>query len=141
MDISGHTHHNYVKKHKARLKWAYKVAKENSSRESERHKQYYDHKFHCMALAPSDVVLVKMKALGQDHKIGDKWEQNLYIVISQMGNQPVFKVQPRNVKDHEGIEILHQNILYPIQTAQNDEQDSTTNSPEKSEKLWSRPIC
>ena len=126
MDISRPTHVNYVRKLKARLKWAYKVAKETRSRESERHKQYYDHKFHCMALAPSGMVLVRMKALGQDHKIKDKWEQNPYVVISQMGNQSVFKVQTRDAKDQEGIKILHQNILYPIQTVHNDEQDSTT---------------
>ena len=61
-----------------------------------------------MALAPGDMVLV-----------------------SQMGNQPVFKVQPRDAKDQEGIKILHQNMLYPIQTVQNDEQDSTTGSPKR----------
>ena len=74
-----------------------------------------------MVLTPGDMVLVRIKALGQDHKIADKWEQYPHVVISQMGNQPVFKVQPRNVKDQEGIKILHENILYPIQTAQNDE--------------------
>ena len=73
-----------------------------------------------MALAPDDMVLVRMKALGQDHKIADKWEQNPYVVRSQMGNQPVFKVQPRNAKDQEGIKILHQNMIYLSQTAQND---------------------
>ena len=99
IDISRPTHKNYVKKLKARLKWAYKVAKATSSKESGRHKWYYDHKFHCMALSLGDVVLVRMKAVGQDHKIADKWEQNPYVVISQMGNLPVFKVQPRNIKD------------------------------------------
>ena len=84
-----------------------------------------------MALAPGDMVLVRTKALGQDHKIADKWEQNPYAVRSQMGNQPVFKVQPRNAKDQEGIKILHWNMLYPIQTDQNDEQDSAAESPEK----------
>ena len=34
IDISGPTHGNYVKKLKARLNWAYKVAKETSPRES-----------------------------------------------------------------------------------------------------------
>ena len=58
-----------------------------------------------------------MKALGQDHKIEDKWEQNPYVVISQMGNQPLFKVQPRDAKDQEGFKILQQNMLYLIQTA------------------------
>ena len=62
------------------------------------------------------MVLMRTKLLGQDHKIADTWEQNAYVVISQMGNQPVFKMQPRNVKDQEGIKILHQNMLYPIQT-------------------------
>ena len=38
VDISGPTRKNYVTKLKARLKWAYKLAKETSSKESERHK-------------------------------------------------------------------------------------------------------
>ena len=83
-----------------------------------------------MVLALGDMVLVRVKALRQDHKIADKWEQNPYVVISQMGNQSVFKGQPRDAKDQEGIKILHQNMLYPIQTVQNDEQDSTTGLPE-----------
>ena len=87
-----------------------------------------------MALAQGNMVLVRMKALGQDHKIADKWEQNPYVVISQMGNQSIFKVQLRNAKDQEGIKIPHQNMLYPFQTAQNDEQDSTAGSHEKSVK-------
>ena len=37
-----------------------------------------------MALDSGDMVLVRMKALGQDHKIADKWEQNPYVVKSQM---------------------------------------------------------
>ena len=60
-----------------------------------------------MALAPGDMVLVRAKALGQDYKIADKWEQNQYVMVSQMGNQPVFKVQPQGAKDQEGIKILH----------------------------------
>ena len=58
IDISGPTHEKYVEKLKVRLRWTYKVAKETSSKESERHKQYYDHRFHRMALAPGDIVLV-----------------------------------------------------------------------------------
>ena len=69
-----------------------------------------------MALALGDIVLVRLKALGQDHKIADKWEQNPYMVISEMDKLPVFKVQPRGAKDQEGIKILNQNMLYPIQS-------------------------
>ena len=41
------------------------------------------------------------------------------------------EVQHRDAKDQEGIKILHWNMLYPIETVKNDEQDSTTGSPKK----------
>ena len=86
---SGPAHKNYAQKLKTRLRLAHKAAKEVSSKESKRHKQYYDHRFHCMALAPGDIVLVRIKVFGQGHRNADKWEQNPHIVLSQMGNQPV----------------------------------------------------
>ena len=85
-----------------------------------------------MALAPGDIVLVRMKAFEQDHKIADKWKQDPHVVISQMGNQPVFKIQPKNAKNKDGIRILHWNMLYSIQSAQNDVQDITAKSLVKS---------
>ena len=49
-----------------------------------------------------------------------------------MGNQPVFKIQPKNAMNQEGIQVLHQNMIYPIQSAQNDVQDTATKSLVKS---------
>ena len=49
-----------------------------------------------------------------------------------MGNQPVFKVQPKDAKDQEGIYILHWNMLYAIQSAQGNAQDTMDRSPVKS---------
>ena len=46
-----------------------------------------------MKLAPDDIVLVRVKAFGADHKIADKWKQSPYKVLSQLDNQPVFKIQ------------------------------------------------
>ena len=86
-----------------------------------------------MALAPGDIVLVRMKALGQDHKIADKWEQDPHVVIRQLGNQPVYKVQSKNTKNQEGIQILDGNMLYPIHSAQNDVQYITAKSLVQSE--------
>ena len=82
-----------------------------------------------MALVLGDVVQVRVKASGQDHKVTDRWEQNPHIVLSWMGNQPIFKVQLKDAKDQEGIRILHWNMLYPIQSAQNGAQDTTDQSP------------
>ena len=72
-----------------------------------------------MALVLGDIVLVRIKAFRQDHEMADKWEHNPHIVLSQMSNQPVFKVQPKDARDQEGIQILHQNMLFLIKSAQN----------------------
>ena len=47
------------------------------------------------------------------------------------GQSACFIVQSRGAKDQEGIKILHWNILYTIQTVQNNEQESTVGSPNK----------
>ena len=76
------------------MKWAYKKVNEVNLKEAARHKKYYDHKLKCMKLVPSDTVPVRIKAFGVDRKITDKWEQQPYVVLEQMSNQPVFKVKP-----------------------------------------------
>ena len=82
-DISHASQQNYAEKLKAQLKRAYKVAKENSECEAARHKKYYDQKFKCMKIVPGDLVLVRVKAFGPDHKIADRWEQVPYWVLEQ----------------------------------------------------------
>ena len=62
---------NYVKKLKARLKWAYQIAHKNNQKESEHHKKYYDKRIRCMSLKPDDLVLVHAKVPSGDHKIAD----------------------------------------------------------------------
>ena len=120
-DIAHVSRQNYVEKLKAHLKWAYKVAKENNDHEAERHKQYYDQKFRCMKIVPGDLVLVRVKALGPDHKIADRWKQVPYKVLSQHKNSPVYKVQPVNGNTEESICTLHRNMLFPLQSIREDD--------------------
>ena len=75
---------NYARKLRAKLNWAFKVAKETSDREALRQKQYYDWKMHCQKLIPGDLVLVKQKGSSGNYKIDDKWELNPFRVIEQM---------------------------------------------------------
>ena len=89
-DITHASHQNYAEKLKTHLKWAYKVARENSDQEAARHKQLYDQKFKCMKIVPGDLVLVRVKAFGPNHKIADRWEQIPYKVLSQYNNSPVY---------------------------------------------------
>ena len=62
---------NYAQKLYSKLQWAYERAQENSKKESEHHKKYYDRKVKCTELKPGDLVRVRIKAIVGDHKIAD----------------------------------------------------------------------
>ena len=55
----------------------------------------------CMSLRPDDLVLVHVKAPIGDHKIADQWEKTPHHVLSQLADQPFFRVQPMDAKDDE----------------------------------------
>ena len=62
--------------------------------------------------------MVQVKALTGDHKIADWWEDIPHQVISQLGDQPVFWVQPINATTDNNINILHRNIMFPLKTSE-----------------------
>ena len=70
-----------------------------------------------MKLKPDDLVMVQVKALTGDHKIADRWENTPHRVISQLNDQPVILVQPIDATADNNIKILHQNMLFPLQTS------------------------
>ena len=112
---------NYARKLKAKLKWAYKVAKETNAKEAERQKRYYDRKMKCQKLAVGDLVLVKQKGSSGNYKIDDKWEVNPYKVLEQKLTDsgkptPVFKIIEVVDKGAPRKKTLHRNMLYPYQS-------------------------
>ena len=115
-EMSENGHQNYADKLKARLKWAYKVAWETNEKESARHKKYYDKKYRCMKILPGDLVLVRVKAFGADHKIADRWEQIPYEVVDQIDKGPVYKVRTIQGPDSTKVRTLHRNMLFPLQS-------------------------
>ena len=110
------SHQNYAQKLHSKLQWAYQKAQENNRKESDCHKKYYDRKMRCMKLKPDDLVMVWVKALTGDHKIADWWEDTPHQVISQLNNQPVFRIQPIDAIADNNIKTLHQNMLFPLQS-------------------------
>ena len=56
-----------------------------------------------MSLRSDDLVLVHVRAPTGDHKIADQWEAIPHHVLSQLANQPVFKVQPVDAEGDENI--------------------------------------
>ena len=103
---------NYVKKLQKRLAWAYKKAQEVNHKESNRNKRNYDRKVRCSKLEIGDKVLARQKAFKKKHKIQDKWEEDVYVVVAQQNdNFPVFIVLNKRSKRSR---ILHRNMLFPL---------------------------
>ena len=59
-------------------------------------------------------MLVRQKAYVAQHKIADKWEQTPYCVMSQLDDQPVFKIQEVGMSPEARSGVLPRNMLYPI---------------------------
>ena len=119
---------NYPQKLHSKLQWAYQRVQDNNKRESECHKRYYDQRMRCMKLKPDDLVMVRVKSLTGDHKIADQWKDTPHPVIGQLGDPPVYKVQPVSATPDSNIRVLHRNMLFPLKT-------SEESSPKESENV------
>ena len=62
-----------------------------------------------------------------DHKIADQWEDIPHRAISQLDDQPVFKVQPIDATTDNNIKILHRNVLFPLKTSEESNVKETGN--------------
>ena len=72
-----------------------------------------------------------MKALTGDHKIADQWKDIPHQVIDQLGDQPVFKVQPITAISDSDIRVLHRNMLFPVKTS----EKSSLKKPENAQSI------
>ena len=48
--------------------------------------------FRCASLRNGDLVMVRIKKFGTNHKIADKWEQDPWEVLRQMDDSPLLTV-------------------------------------------------
>ena len=126
----------YVQTLQRRLEWAFKIAKEHIDKEVGHRKLYYDRKVHCMDIIPGDIVLVRQKVFGTQHKIEDRWELPVYKVLEQCGDSLLYKVQKIGGTEGEDLRVLHRNMLYPFIGIREEENDISVEEvsclPEKS---------
>ena len=96
-----------------RLKEAFAVARHLTSQEAARKKRYYDRKAGAVALQPGDVVMVRTDGFVGKRKVKDRWEDGGFIVESQLGDWPVYKVRcpTSDAKQKPKYHILHRNHL------------------------------
>ena len=96
-----------------RLKEAFAVARHFTSQEAARQRCYYDRKAGAVALQPGDVVMVHTDGFVGKRKVKDRWEDEGFIVESQLENWPVYKVRcpTSDAKQKPKYRILHRNHL------------------------------
>ena len=107
-----HTSHSqYVQTLKSRLQESYKMATTNAAKTASRNKTRYDKRVTASDLDVGDRVLIRNVRLRGKHKISDKWEATVHVVVSRAGTLPVYTVKPEN---HEGpLRTLHRDLLLP----------------------------
>ncbi|KAG1925345.1 interleukin-1 receptor accessory protein-like 1-A [Pimephales promelas] len=90
---------------------SYRVASENASKVAIRNKRRFDERVVASSLEIGDRVLVRNVKLRGKHKLADKWEKEVYIVIEKAVDLPVYTVQSEG-KDGP-LRTLHRDLLLP----------------------------
>ena len=118
---------SYVERLLNKVDYAFQKARENSAKDVANRKKYYDKNVRCHALEPGDIVLVHRKIFSTDYKIADKWEDEPYVVVSQMGDTPVFKVRLQE-KPKAECRVLHRNMLHPARSVSTEKTEAIVSS-------------
>ena len=104
----------YVRDMKERLRYAYKLAKDNTVKAANKNKARYDKNARATVLDIGDRVLVRNLNLRGKNKISDRWESGVYEVIGLHGEMPVYTVKKESGEGPE--RTLHRNHLLPCGT-------------------------
>lgn len=112
--LSGTCHSDYIRKLRDRLNFAYKKAEEEAKQSAAVHKKHYDSNVRNSVLQPGDLVLVRRVGIKGKNKLGDRWEQDPYIIVEQPnGDIPVYAVKRQNNRSKK-IRLLHRSLLLPF---------------------------
>lgn len=105
------SHSHYVHDLKGRLQESYKIATENATKIAERNKLRFDKRVVESTLEAGDRVLVRNVRLRGKHKLADKWESDVHVVVKRAGDLPVYTVKPEGKDGPQ--RTLHRDLLLP----------------------------
>ena len=110
-----------------RLKEAFEMARCFTSEEAVKQQHYHDCKAGAVALKPRDIVMVRTDRFVGKHKVKDRWEEGGFVVVKQLDDWPVYKVQcpPTGNQCNPTYWILHRNCLMLVPSEDDTASDST----------------
>ena len=103
---------DYIDNIREQLKMAYRLASARSKVASASQKEGYDKKVRGGAPEVGDLVLVRKLGVKGKHKIMDKFEREVYVILAKEEGVPVYRVQREDGKGSE--RVLHRNHLLPV---------------------------
>ncbi|KAL3967235.1 hypothetical protein ACER0C_029268 [Sarotherodon galilaeus] len=132
------SHTQYVEKLKSHLEESYKLAIENSEKVMKRNKDRFDKNVTASQLNVGDRVLVRNVRVRGKHKLADKWESSVYIVVKKAGNLPVYTVRPEG--QDKPLRTLHRDLLLPCGYLPPSEKETPTKQKRKMPVLPASPV-
>lgn len=105
------THSEYVKSLRQRLQESYSLATESAQKSRDKNKVRFDKQVRAAKLLVGDRVLVRNVNIRGKHKLADRWEHKIHVVVKQIDESPVYVVKPETgVGPHR---TLHRDLLLP----------------------------
>lgn len=105
------SHSQYIQNLKSHLETSYQVAAENAKKTADRNKARFDKHVVESTLKEGDRVLVRNVRLRGKHKLADRWESDVYVVLRRCGDLPVYIVRPEAGEGPQ--RTLHRDVLLP----------------------------
>ena len=93
-------------------------------------KKFHDKTLRCHKVEVGDLVMLRDKKPGTNYKIADKWKEELYEVISQRDDGPVFAIRQlgaRSLKEEE-LQVVHRNMIHPVRSINREEEQDEVES-------------
>lgn len=90
------SHSKYVQTLKNHLQESYQLATKNAAKTAERNTIRFDKHVTESTLDVGDRVLVRNVRLRGKHKLADKWEGTVHVVVNRKADLPVYTVRPEN---------------------------------------------
>lgn len=105
------SHSEYVRQLRQRLHESYALAADRARKRGEQNKIRFDAKVRAAELVTGDRVLVRNVNVRGKHKLADRWERTVHVVVKRINGGPVYIVKPeRGSGPHR---TLHRDLLLP----------------------------
>lgn len=111
-NVPSTSHSQYVQNLRSRLEESYQLASRNAAKSADRNKARFDQRVKPSTLVEGDRVLVRNVRLRGKHKLEDKWEKDIYVVIKRAGDLPVYTVRAEANSAGKS-RTLHRDLLLP----------------------------